>query len=108
MIAADKIYLAARACPALQQKAALFVGYVGRMVDRFQPLAVRKLAIVGAAFLIAGAGMLFHGRMPKQPTHDQIPPPHSIRCADVVENSPCSPRQQQRLYVEPPEFFPSR
>jgi hypothetical protein len=31
------------------------------MLDRFQPLAVTKLAIVGAAFLIAGAGLLFHG-----------------------------------------------
>ena len=28
------------------------------MVDRFQPLAVTKLAIVAAAFLIAGAGLL--------------------------------------------------
>ena len=76
-----------------------------------QPLAVTKRAIVGAAFLIAAsdlwAGVLFHGRMSKQPTHDQIPPPHTIRCADVIDNSPCLPRQQQRLYVEPPEFFPS-
>ena len=72
------------------------------MVDRFQPLAVTKRAIVGAAFLIAGTGLLFHDRIPKQPTYDQIPPPHTIRCADVIKNSPCSPRQQQRLYyVEP-------
>jgi hypothetical protein len=54
------------------------------MVDRFQPRAVTKRAIVGAAFLIAGASLLFHDRMPTQPTHDQIPP------------------------LEPPEFFPSR
>jgi hypothetical protein len=63
------------------------------MLDRFQPLAVTKLAIVGAAFLIAGAGLLFHGRMTKQPTF--------IRCADVIENYPCSPREQTLYYVEP-------
>ena len=66
------------------------------MVDRFQPLAVTKLAIVGAAFLIAGAGLLFHGRMTKQPTF--------IRCADVIVNYPCSPRQQTLYYVEPMVF----
>jgi len=74
-----------------------------------QTLAATKRAIVvGAVFLIAGAGLLFHDRMPNQPTHDQIPPTRTIRCADVIENSPCSPRRQPRLYVEPPEFFPSR
>ena len=79
------------------------------MDDQFQRLALTKRAIVGAAFLIAGASLLFHGRMPKHPTHDQIQPLQTIRCADVIENSPCSPRQQQRLYVEPlVEFFPSR
>jgi len=61
-----------------------------------QPLAVTKRAIVGAAFLIAGAGLLFHGLMPKRPTHSPI------RCADVIENSPCSPGQQRLYYyVEP-------
>ena len=63
------------------------------MLDQFQPLAVTKLAIVGAAFLIAGAGLLFHGRMTKQPTF--------IGCADVIENYPCSPREQTMYYVEP-------
>ena len=63
------------------------------MLDRFQPLAVTKLAIVGAAFLIAGPGLLFHSRMTKQPTF--------IRCADVIENYPCSPREQTLYYVEP-------
>jgi hypothetical protein len=63
-----------------------------------QPLAVTKRAIVGAAFLIVGAGLLFHGLMPKQPAHDQ----NAIKCADVIENSPCSPRQQRLYYyVEP-------
>jgi hypothetical protein len=62
-----------------------------------QPLAVTKRSIVGAALLIAGAGLLFHGRLSKQPTHDQIP----IRCADVIENSPCSPTQHRLYYVEP-------
>jgi hypothetical protein len=63
------------------------------MVDRFQPLAVTKLAIVAAAFLIAGAGLLLHGHMTKQPTF--------IRCADVIENYPCSPREQTLYYVKP-------
>jgi hypothetical protein len=71
------------------------------MVDRFQPLAVTKRATVGAAFLIAGAGLLYHGRTPKQPTHDQFPPPHTIRCADVIEYSPCSLGQPRLYYVEP-------
>jgi hypothetical protein len=66
------------------------------MADRFQLLAVTKLAIVGAAFLIVGAGLLFHGRMTKQPTF--------IRCADVIENYPCSPKQQTLYYVEPMVF----
>jgi hypothetical protein len=110
------IDVAVRPCrPALarlQQEAALFVGYVNwirgcRVV--VQSPAVTKRAIVGAAFLIAGAGLLFHGRMSTQPTHGQISPPHTIRCADVIDNSPCSPRQQQqRLNVEPLEFFPRR
>jgi hypothetical protein len=63
-----------------------------------RPLAVTKRAIVGAAFLIVGAGLLFHGLMPRQPAHDQ----NATKCADVIENSPCSPRQQRLYYyVEP-------
>jgi hypothetical protein len=63
-----------------------------------QPLAVTKRAIVGAVFVIVGAGLLFHGLMPRQPAHDQ----NAIKCADVIENSPCSPRQQRLYYyVEP-------
>jgi hypothetical protein len=37
--------------------------------------------------------LLFHGRMTKQPTF--------IRCADVIESYPCSPREQTLYYVEP-------
>ena len=70
------------------------------MVDRSQLLAVTRRAIVGAAFLIA-VSMLIHGHMPKQPTHDQISPLHSVKCADVIENYPCSPREQTLYYVEP-------
>jgi len=68
------------------------------MVDRFQPLAATKLAIVGGTVLIAGAGLLIHGRMAKKPTHDQISP---VKCADVIENYPCSPKEQTLYYVEP-------
>jgi hypothetical protein len=70
------------------------------MVDRLQPLAATKLAIVSGAVLIAGAGLLFYGRMTKQPSYDQIP----VRCADVIENSPCSPRLQ--LLYPPPQVSP--
>jgi len=42
---------------------------------------------------IADAGLLLHGHITKQPTF--------IRCADVIENYPCSLKEQTLYYVKP-------